>query len=105
VHLLIRKHRDSAEQMIEAFQRASRSELVRQGHRASGHPVWATGGWKGFLDRPSSVRRTVQYIEDNPVKMGWGRQEWGFVTEYDGWPLHPGHNPESPYARRLRGES
>lgn len=104
VHLLIRKHRDSAEQMIEGLQRASRSLLVRRGRRAPEHPVWATGGWKGFLDRPEGVRRTIRYIQDNPVKMRRGRQEWGFVTEYDGWPLHPGHSPNSPYARRLRGE-
>jgi hypothetical protein len=104
VHLLIRKHRDSAERMIEAFQRAGRLQLVRREHRAAEHPVWVTGGWKGFLDRPEGVRRTIRYIQNNPVKMKWGRQEWGFVTEYDGWPLHAGHSPDSPYARRLRGE-
>jgi hypothetical protein len=31
-------------------------------------------------------------------------QNWWFVTPYDGWPFHPGHNPSSPYARRLRGQ-
>jgi hypothetical protein len=29
-------------------------------------------------------------------------QQWMFVKPYDGWPLHPGHNPNSPYAKRLR---
>jgi len=104
VHILIRKHRDKAEAMIEAFQAASRLRLSNAGLRPVGHPVWATGGWKGFLDHPDAVRRTIAYIENNPAKQRLPRQMWPFVVPYDGWPLHPGHNPASPYARRLRGK-
>src|SRR5579864_2517605 len=39
VHMLIRKHRDKAEQMIENFQDASRAGLIAQGRRPVGHPV------------------------------------------------------------------
>lgn len=68
----------------------------------AGHPVWAQRGRKVFLDSPDDVQRMVRYIDDNPMKMRMPRQEWSFVTTYDGWPLHPGHDPNSPYARRLR---
>jgi len=27
------------------------------------------------------------------------------VKEYDGWPLHPGHSPKSPYATHKHGEA
>ena len=45
-------------------------------------------GWKVFLDCPADIRRTVRYIQENPVKLHMPLQRWGFVTRYDGWP-HP----------------
>ena len=103
VHLVIRKHRHTAEAMIENLQMLSRERLVEEGFREPGHPVWTAGGWKGFLDRPSAVRRVIAYVEKNPLEIGQALQHWPLVTEYNGWPLHPGHSPNSPYARRLRG--
>jgi len=104
VHILIRKHKHHAEDMIENLQESSRVQVRSIGLRTPDHPVWTEGGWKVFLDRPDDVRRTIRYIEENPVKWGLPRQHWPLVVLYDGWPLHPGHNPNSPYARRLRGE-
>jgi REP element-mobilizing transposase RayT len=103
VHLLIRKHKHQAEEMIEALKETSRLRLSATGHRATDHPVWSGGdGWKVFLDHPDEVRRTIRYIERNPLGAGLPQQQWPFVRVYDGWPLHPGHSPNSPYARRLR---
>ncbi len=102
VHVLIRKHKHRAEEMIENLQHASRLRLSTSGARQADHPVWTQGGCKVFLDHPDVVRRTIRYIEDNPIKWRLPRQHWPFVKRYDGWPLHPGHNPNSPYARRLR---
>lgn len=39
-------------------------------------------------------------IEQNPVKIGLPVQQWSFVKEYDGWPLHPGHNPNSALCKK-----
>lgn len=103
VHVLIRKHKHKAEQMIETLQAASRLRLGTSGLRNPDHPVWTQGGGKVFLDHPDAVRRTIRYIERNPAQCGLPVQRWSFVREYDGWPLHPGHDPNSPYARRLRG--
>ncbi len=104
VHMLIRKHKNTAEQMIADFQESSRLRLRNAGLFPSEHPVWGGPGWKVFLDHPDEVRRTIRYIEENPVKWKLPRQRWLFVKEYDGWPLHPGHSPNSPYAKRLRGD-
>ena len=103
VHVLIRKHKHPGEDMIENLQCASRFRLRECGLLPGDHPVWAGPGWKVFLDHPSAVRRTIRYISGNPDKHRLPRQHWPFVSEYDDWPLHPGHNPDSPYARRLRG--
>jgi REP element-mobilizing transposase RayT len=102
VHLLIRKHRDLAEEMIEKIQTLSRKRLIEKGLREATHPVWTRGGWKVFLDHPDEVRRTIRYIDDNPLKLRLPAQHWEFVKPYDNWPLHSGHSPNSPYVRALR---
>ena len=102
VHIVIRKHKHRAEEMIETLQDSSRLRLRNAGLRDADHPVWGGPGWKVFLDHPDEIRRTIRYVEGNPVKWHLARQSWAFATGYDGWPLHPGHSPNSPYARRLR---
>jgi REP element-mobilizing transposase RayT len=85
VHLLLRRHRDQAEQMIENLQEARRERLIQAGRRAPTHPVWGGPGWKVFLNTRRDFERVVQYIRDNPVKAGRAEQRWEFVKEYDGW--------------------
>lgn len=70
VHILIRKHKHLAEEMIQNLQRESHLLLRRRGLRDLEHPVWGGPGWKVFLDHPEEIRRTVKYIEKNPVKIG-----------------------------------
>jgi len=88
VHLLIRKHRDLAETMIEDFQAASRAAVIDVGDRHFDHPVWGGPGWKVYEDTPDDIRRTVRYVDDNPIKARLPRQVWPFVSVYDGWPYH-----------------
>lgn len=103
VHMVIRKHKHKAEEMLGNLKLLSRKRLVDAGSFDAEHPVWTGGdGWKVFLEHPDDIRRTIRYVERNPIKGGWPAQSWDFVTKYDGWPLHPGHNPSSPYAKALR---
>jgi REP element-mobilizing transposase RayT len=103
VHLLIRKHKHTAEEMAVNLMQTSRVRLIQTTHRAPDHPTWTAGtGWNVFLDHPDDVRRVISYIERNPIKIGLPEQNWPFVLPYDDWPLHPGHSPNSPYAKRLR---
>ncbi|MFO0805011.1 MAG: hypothetical protein U0791_18050 [Gemmataceae bacterium] len=89
VHILIRKHKHLAEDMVANLMEASRLRLIEQGHREQSHPTWIDAtGWKVFLDTPDEIRRTMRYIELNPVKIRLPEQKWPFVTAYDGWPLH-----------------
>jgi REP element-mobilizing transposase RayT len=85
VHVLIRKHRHDAEEMI--------ANLLREGHlhlrelklRDNEHPVWGGRGWKVFLEDADDIRRAIRYIEENPVRIRQPKQSWSFVTRYDGW--------------------
>ena len=100
VHLCIRKHRDSAEAMLENVKALSRERLRARSDFAEDHPVWTGGvGWKVFLDHPKDVRRTISYIDGNPRTP----QRWPFLIAYNNWPLHDGHSPNSPYVRALKG--
>jgi REP element-mobilizing transposase RayT len=108
VHVLIRKHKHAAEEMIARLQEAGRLRLRDSSPRfTEDHPIWGGQGWKVFLDHPDEVWRTIRYIELNPIHAGKPAQQWRFVKPYDNWPLHEGHSPDSPYARRLgdRGHS
>lgn len=85
VHLLIRKHRDKGEEMIDQFQQATRDGLIESGRRSAGHPVWGGPGWNVFQRTPRQIDTTIEYIRNNPVKIGRPVQVWPFATKYDGW--------------------
>jgi REP element-mobilizing transposase RayT len=102
VHLVIRKHKLQAEDMIDRLKEESAARSRTLGPWAGEHPVWGGGGWKVFLDHPDEVRRTVPYVERNPDPYHLPRQTYPFVQPYDGWPLHSGHSQNSPYVKALR---
>jgi REP element-mobilizing transposase RayT len=87
VHLLIRKHRHVAENMIENTQSATRLRLSPSPTIPANHPIWTDGGWKVFLDSPDRIRAVIRYIEQNPVKAKSPPQTWPFVMSYNGWPF------------------
>jgi REP element-mobilizing transposase RayT len=88
IHLVTRKHRDSAEDMIEHFQSESCMYLHSLKAVPMSHPVWTNGGWKVFLDAPDEVWPRIRYVEGNPMKEGLPKQTWPFVVPYDNWPFH-----------------
>ena len=88
VHVVIRKHRDVAENMILKLQIASRDAILALAEWDEQHPVWGGCGWKVFLDSPEDIRRTIKYVEDNPIKARMPPQSWDFVVPYDYWPFH-----------------
>jgi len=84
-HLVIRKHRDQAEDMIANLQVASRDALVNAEVFPKSHPVWGGPGWWPFLNTADDIRRVVRYVEENPIKARRPVQTWEFVKAYDGW--------------------
>lgn len=85
VHVLMRRHRDKAEVMIEKFQEESRRALTEEKRRGVLHPVWGGPGWKVFLSSRADIVRVEKYIRENPIKAGRPEQNWDSVTKYDGW--------------------
>ena len=65
VHILIRKHKDSAEEMAKKLKDRSRLRLDAAGLRDGKHPIWTGGnGWSVFLSS-KEIHRTIPYIERN----------------------------------------
>ena len=85
IHVLIRRHRDYAEEMMSALRGAGATALKAAGKRPANHPVWGGPGWKVFLNTQQDMERIVAYINNNPIKAGLLSQQWRFVTPYDGW--------------------
>ncbi|MCI0675099.1 MAG: hypothetical protein L0Y42_04905 [Phycisphaerales bacterium] len=86
VHLLIRRQRDDAITMWNAFKEGAADQLRLFADVGQTHRVWAERPYKVFMYTPQEVSGCVAYIEKNPEKEGLARQIWEFVTAYDGWP-------------------
>jgi REP element-mobilizing transposase RayT len=84
VHMLIRRHRDKAEVMLEQLQADSRERLIQSGARAANHPVWG-----GPSNTRGDIERVIAYIRKNPIAAGFPEQTWRFVQPYDGWLPRP----------------
>jgi REP element-mobilizing transposase RayT len=91
VHLVIRRHRDRAEAMIEKLQGSSKEKLIEARKRPLIHPVWGGPGWKVFLNTRADIERSIRYVEENPIKARRPAQRWSFVTAYDGWLPKPAY--------------
>jgi hypothetical protein len=87
-HLVIRKHRDRAEDMIDHLQESSRLRLSKEKLIPAAHPAWTLGGYRRFLDAPEHVRTVVRYVEQNLVRAALPAQPWPYIQPYDGWPFH-----------------
>jgi REP element-mobilizing transposase RayT len=86
VHILIRRHRDRAEELIARFRKESKAALIQAGNRPVNQPVWNDGaGWKTFVTSRREFENEIEYIRQNPVKIGRPEQTWDFVMAYDGW--------------------
>ncbi len=85
-HLCIRRHRDDALTMWNAFAESSRDVLRTFEDVPDDHPLWSTRPYKVFLDSSEDVRRVVSYIQSNVTNEKLPTQTWSFVQRYDGWP-------------------
>jgi hypothetical protein len=43
---------------------------------------WAAGGWCVYLNTMEEMRRSIRYVEENPVRDGLPRQRRSFVEPY-----------------------
>jgi len=83
-HLIIRRHRDKAEKMIEKLGIASADAVRMSAQVPSDHPIWSRDEYKKFVDSPEYLERAIAYVRGNPEKSGLPAQEYAFVKPYRG---------------------
>ena len=96
VHLVVGRHRFQVEQIVnllkgEATKRLGAEDLhplmTFRNPRGAMPTPWAENAWRVFLDTKADIRRSIRYVERNPIKEHKPRQSWPFVTAFDGLPV------------------
>jgi REP element-mobilizing transposase RayT len=94
-HLVVARHRYSAEQIANLLKGAATKSLVAAGlHPLASYAVpgkapphmWAEKVWTSFLDSETSIEQAIDYVEQNPIREEKPRQYWPFVTPFAGLP-------------------
>ena len=85
-HNVVRRHRDDALTMCEAFAEASRAAIRKFPDVDPNHAVWSHRPYKVFLYAPDEVWGRIEYVNDNFEKHGLPLEIYPFVTPYDNWP-------------------
>ena len=95
VHLLIRKHRLKAEEMIRLLWKCSRQSIAQM--LPPGHPLWSQDPYVAFKDSPESIRTAIDYIDSNFAKHHIEPQAWDFTVRHEGWygSVKPDQEPRS----------
>lgn len=91
VHLLIRKHRRKAEEMIGLLKNAGREILRETELVPEEHPVFSADRCRIYKDNVASMRNCIRYIERNFEKHRIPKIECDFLTPYNNWPFHKKH--------------
>ena len=87
-HVLIRKHRLHADQMVGVFKDAGRARLRDHGFAPEEHPVFSADSCHIFKSDVRSVRVCVDYINRNYTKHDLTPIPCPFAVPYDDWPFH-----------------
>jgi REP element-mobilizing transposase RayT len=102
-HMVIARHSYKIEQVVNLLKGAATTRLIEEGC----HPLieyakpgerpprmWAAREWDRYLDNEEAIERAIRYVEENPIREGWPRQSWPFVTPFlglgctGGWITH-----------------
>ena len=89
VHIVSERHEHPIEQIIGHLKGRAAQQLVAEGLHPFAHlmkngrfpSVWAHRAWKVFLDCEEDVERAIDYVNENPIKLGFKLQQWNFVKE------------------------
>ncbi len=88
-HLVVGRFRLSIERICEQLKGAATAQLNRedrhpfvdQPYRNNRIPTpWARKAWWVYLDSDAGLRRSIRYVNENPMRAGLRPQRWSFVV-------------------------
>ncbi len=84
VHLVVARHQQDVRRIATHVKSPATRQLKKEGlWPDSPRSIWAKNGWSVFLFEVAEVRRTIRYVEQNPVRDGKRKQSWSFVVPYE----------------------
>ena len=92
VHMVIARQRYRVEHIVNPLKGASTTQIINQQlHPLAAYPsdrgrmpkMWARGQWKVFLSSEADIRRSIRYVENNPVAEGKQPRRWRFVQPFE----------------------
>jgi|LakMenEpi03Aug12_release.lakeMendotaPanAssembly.Ray.scaffolds.fasta_scaffold525177_1 REP element-mobilizing transposase RayT len=95
VHLVLGRHKYKIEVAVNQLKGSASKQLLftqnhpmqRFGQGLSRLPsMWAEGQWIVYLDSEDAILNAIQYVEENPIREGIGRQHWSFAKPFEGIP-------------------
>ena len=98
VHLVVGRFRLPIERICEQLKGAATEQLNREGmhpfadvHYRNGRTPtpWARTDWWVYLGSAAGVRRSIRYVNENPVRAGLRPQRWSFVAPYESYEEAP----------------
>ena len=90
---MVGRHLEPTENLVAYLKRAATRQLnredlhpLRDHHRQNGATPspWVEGGWVRYLNNREAVIDASDYVGRNPVKRGFKRQTWTFVSSFVG---------------------
>ena len=90
-HLVVARHRYDIEVVATLFKGEATKRLTAGGvHPFQGQvgekgrvpPCFGRKWWVVYQDSVEDLKRSIKYVEDNPVEIGLPRQKWSFVVPY-----------------------
>ncbi len=83
VHIVTMRHTKSAEDVVTHLKSRASKQLARENLRPD-QTIWAAKSWPVFLHDDVEIRRSIAYVNNNPIKSGMAAQHWEFVRPYSG---------------------
>ena len=82
-HLVIGPHRYDINRFVARLKGAATKRLRTENLYPGSIPSpWGRRAWIVYLWTEHDVVRNIRYVENNPVRTGFKRQRWSFVTPY-----------------------
>jgi REP element-mobilizing transposase RayT len=82
VHAVIGHNQRDIRRVVGHIKSEATRSLRAAGWFAERSP-WSDHGWNVYLDCDSDVRRSIEYVNNNPARSGLPVQRWSCVVPYD----------------------
>jgi hypothetical protein len=90
-HLCLRQHRDHYQTIWTNYAENSRDVASTSNAIPANHPLWANRPYSVYLYTSDDIRRTNNYIQQNPEKENLPPQTYDWLQPYTGWPFPNPH--------------